>query len=427
MKVSIETLGCKVNQYESDAMIKLFEEKGHELTTGKADIYIINTCTVTNLSARKSRQFISKAKAENPDGLIAVVGCYSQTEPEVIKELGVDVILGTQGRDKIVELCDEALRNKEQIEYIEDLKVGKSFDDLSMDENHDMTRAYLKIQEGCNQFCTYCIIPYARGPITSRDMNGIVEEATRLSENGYKEVVLTGIHVASYGYDLDSKYRLIDVIEKINDIPKIERIRLSSIEPRIIDKEFLDRLIKLDKVCDHFHLSLQAGSDKILKDMNRKYDRDTYLEKIKLIRTYYPNAGLTTDIMVGFPGESESDFLNTLDMVERINYSKVHVFRYSQRKGTPAAGYKNQISGTIKKERSERLRQLSDKSEKIFLDKQIGKTLSVLFEEKDGKYNTGHSKNYLKVYVESEEDLEGQINNVIIVSRKNNFLIGKIS
>lgn len=426
MKVSIETLGCKVNQYESDAMIKLFEERGYEHTHGKADIYIINTCTVTNLSARKSRQFISKAKSENPEGLIAVVGCYSQTEPEAIKDLGVDVILGTQGRDKIVDLCEEALKSKEQIEYIEDLKIGKSFDDLSMDDNYDMTRAYLKIQEGCNQFCTYCIIPYARGPITSRDMESIIEEAKNLAENGYKEVVLTGIHVASYGYDLDTKYRLIDVIEKINEIPKIQRIRLSSIEPRIIDKEFLDRLSKLDKICDHFHLSLQAGSDKILKKMNRKYDRDTYLEKIDLIRSYYPNAGLTTDIMVGFPEESESDFLDTLDMVERINYSKVHVFRYSQRKGTPAASYKNQISGTIKKERSERLRNLADESEKIFLDKQIGKTLNVLFEEKDGDFNTGHSKNYLKVYVESQEYLEGQINNVIIVSRKNNFLIGKI-
>lgn len=426
MKVSIETLGCKVNQYESDAMIKLFEERGYEHTHGKADIYIINTCTVTNLSARKSRQFISKAKSENPEGLIAVVGCYSQTEPEAIKDLGVDVILGTQGRDKIVDLCEEALKSKEQIEYIEDLKIGKSFDDLSMDDNYDMTRAYLKIQEGCNQFCTYCIIPYARGPITSRDMESIIEEAKNLAENGYKEVVLTGIHVASYGYDLDTKYRLIDVIEKINEIPKIQRIRLSSIEPRIIDEEFLDRLSKLDKICDHFHLSLQAGSDKILKKMNRKYDRDTYLEKISLIRSYYPNAGLTTDIMVGFPEESENDFLDTLDMVKMINFSKVHVFRYSQRKGTPAASYKNQISGTVKKERSERLRNLADESEKIFLDKQIGKTLAVLFEEKDGSFNTGHSKNYLKVYVESQEYLEGQINDVIIVSRKNNFLIGKI-
>src|SRR5699024_706445 len=199
MKVSIETLGCKVNQYESDAMIKLFEERGYEHTHGKADIYIINTCTVTNLSARKSRQFISKAKSENPEGLIAVVGCYSQTEPEAIKDLGVDVILGTHGRDNIVDLCEEALKSKERIDYIEDLKNGKSFDDLSIDDNYDMTKAYLKIQEGCNQFCTYCIIPYARGPITSRDMESIIEEAKNLAENGYKEVVLTGIHVASYG------------------------------------------------------------------------------------------------------------------------------------------------------------------------------------------------------------------------------------
>lgn len=426
MKVSIQTLGCKVNQYESDAMAKLFEERGYGLTDGIADIYIINTCTVTNLSARKSRQYISRAREDNPKAIIAVVGCYSQTEPEAIKDLDVDVILGTQNRDRIVELCQIARETKSQVSLVEKLEKGKAFDELEIDENYQMTRAYLKIQEGCSQFCSYCIIPYARGPITSRDFKKVVEEGERLAANGHKEIVLTGIHVASYGYDLGEGKRLIDVIEAIHEIEGIERIRLSSIEPRIITEDFMERLSKLEKACDHFHLSLQSGSDKILKAMNRKYDRQTYLDKLSLIKSYYPNVGLTTDIIVGFPGETDEDFEESMRMVDQAKFSKVHIFRYSPRKGTPAAGFKGQVSGKVKKDRSEDLRIRAQKVEEEFLDGQVGKVLSVLFEEGEDGYYIGHSTNYLKVMVQASKNLEGQINDVIIRSRKENFLLGEI-
>lgn len=425
MKVQIETLGCKVNKYESDAMAKLFEKEGYEIVKeGPAEIYIINTCTVTSLSARKSRQFISRARQENPQGLVAVVGCYPQTEPEIIENLDVDVVLGTQGRAKIVDFCEEALKTKTKQTYIEDFEDDKSFEDLSLYDTYNMTRAYLKIQEGCNQFCTYCIIPYARGPITSRDMAKILEEAKSLVDNGYKELVLTGIHVASYGKDLGEGFGLIEVIEKVSQIQGLKRLRLSSLEPRIIDRNFLNRLRDIESFCDHFHLSLQAGSDKILKKMNRKYSRDEYLEKISLIKEYFPNAGLTTDIMVGFPGETEEDFQCTLDMVDRVGFASVHIFRFSPRKGTPAASFKDQVPSSVKKDRAARLKDLADYTELKFLQDQVGRTHQVLFEK---TYQTGHSKNYLKVKVDSEETLEGQIKDVIIKERQGTLLVGKLS
>ncbi|MDO5718801.1 MAG: tRNA (N(6)-L-threonylcarbamoyladenosine(37)-C(2))-methylthiotransferase MtaB [Tissierellia bacterium] len=428
MKVSIMTLGCKVNQYESEAMGELFVKNGHELVEDEvADIYLINTCTVTGLSDRKSRQFISKAKSENKDSIIAVVGCYSQISPDEIEKLGgIDIILGTTERYRIVELCENAIDDKKTINLVKELKPGKSFEPLNIKDNKDKTRSYIKIQEGCNQFCSYCIIPYARGPITSRDKSDIIEEATKLAENGYKEVVLTGIHVASYGLDKRVPNALIDIIEAVSHIEGIQRIRMSSIEPRIIDRKLLDRLSKIEKFCDHFHLSLQSGSDTVLKRMNRKYNIDTYKEKIELIREYYPYAGITTDIIVGFPGESDEEFSDTLKAVNDIGFSRVHSFRYSPRRGTPAAKFKDQIKGDIKKERSKKLNELTDKKADDFMKYMIGKEVSVLFENSENGLCSGYSTNYLKVMVEGKSNLEGSIKNVIILDKTNEFLIGKL-
>lgn len=413
MKVEILTLGCKVNHYESEAMAELFKNKGYEIVKDQpADVYIINTCTVTGMSDRKSRQMISRAKNENEDALIAVVGCYSQIAPSDIEKLDeVDVILGTTNRYKIVEACEEARRENKRINLVEKLEKGKIFEPLKVVDNSEKTRAYVKIQEGCNQFCTYCIIPYARGPITSRDRFDIIEEVKKLAQNGYKEIVLTGIHVASYGKDKDDEDALIELIEEISKIDGIERIRFSSLEPNIVTKEFLERLKNTKKVCDHFHLSLQAGSSSVLKRMNRKYDYETYREKVNIIGEVFPNAGLTTDIIVGFPGETEEEFEDTIKAVKELNFSKVHVFRYSRRIGTPAAKFKDQVDGSVKKERSKRLIELSEKKMIGFIESQIGNSVEVLFETKKGNLYEGYSTSYLKVEVEGK-GLEGQIKRV---------------
>lgn len=422
------TLGCKVNQYESEAMAELFTNSGYEVVTDEiSDIYIINTCTVTNLSDRKSRQFISRAKTENPNAIIAVVGCYSQISPEDIEKIGdIDIILGTTDRCRIVELCEIAMKDKVQINLVKKLEPGKDFEPLEISENSDKTRSYIKVQEGCNQFCTYCIIPYARGPITSRDQDSVISEATKLADNGYKEVVLTGIHVASYGLDQGKKNSLIELIERVSAIPGIERIRMSSLEPNIITEDFMERVSKLDKFCDHFHLSLQSGSDAVLKRMNRKYNSDEYKLKIDLIREYFPKAGITTDIIVGFPGESDDDFMKSVDMVRKIGFSRVHVFRYSPRTGTPAAKYKDQIHGEIKKERSNNLIEIADKKSLEFLDSLIGEKLEVLFETQTDDVAEGYSTNYVKVGTKSTEDLEGQIKTVIIEDRRDDLLLGTV-
>ncbi|QQK07640.1 tRNA (N(6)-L-threonylcarbamoyladenosine(37)-C(2))-methylthiotransferase MtaB [Miniphocaeibacter halophilus] len=400
-KVSFLTLGCKVNQYETEAMMELFNNKGYKISENDevCDIYVINTCTVTNLSDRKSRQFISKAKSKNPKAIIAAVGCYSQVSTEEVLAIdGINVILGTKNRSSIVEYCEEAIKTNSIVNKVEDIKNNKDFESLSITKQNHMTRAYIKIQEGCSQFCSYCIIPYARGPIRSRDLNEIYEEALLLSKNDFKEIILTGIHVASYGLDLKSNVSLVDVIEKIATINNIKRIRLSSLEPRIINDDFLSRVKNTNKFCDHFHLSLQSGSDKILKLMNRKYDTKEYLEKVELIRKYFPDAGITTDIIVGFPNETEEDFQDTLKFVNKVAFSKIHVFKYSPRSGTKASKMKNQVDGNIKKLRSSTLIEESKKLTNNFLKEFIGKDLEVLFEEKtDNKIISGYSTNYIRV------------------------------
>lgn len=422
-KFNIETLGCKVNQYESEALEKLFEESGFERVgkDEKADVYVINTCTVTGQAAAKSRKQINRAKRENPEAQIAVVGCYSQVSPEDIKELGVDVIIGTKERSRVLELLEESKRLGTTISIVDNIKRNQEFDELEFNTDRDMTRAYLKIQEGCNMFCSYCIIPYARGPISSRDMDNIIEETKTLADKGYKEVVLTGIHVESYGKDKGKDYfRLINLVEKIAEIEGIYRIRLSSVEPRIITDDFLERYKATGKGCDHFHLSLQSGSDTILKAMNRKYTTAEYKEKVDLIRQYLPEAGITTDIIVGFPGETKELFNETMKFAEGIAFSKIHVFPFSGRKGTPAYEFDGQVEGPIKKQRAH---ELADKEEKIainFLDSFIGKELEVLFEADSSREVTteGYSTNYLRVSVPRDDELINQIRRVKIIERK---------
>ena len=320
---SILTLGCKVNQYESEAMSELFEKRGYKEVDNDefSDVYIVNTCTVTNLSDRKSRQFIRKSKKKNPDSVVAVVGCYSQVSPEEVKNIeGVDVVIGTTERNKIVDLIEEFKDSHKKINIVKDLKDVREFANTTNFDNNNRTRAYMKVQDGCNRFCTYCIIPFARGPIRSREIDDAVREARILADNGFKEIVLTGIHIGSFGMDMGDM-RLIDLIENIAEIDGIKRIRLSSVEPIIITDEFMERSLKTEKLCDHFHLSLQSGSNNILKAMNRRYTREEYIEKANIIRKYMPYAGLTTDIIVGFPGESEEDFEDSMSIVRKVGFS----------------------------------------------------------------------------------------------------------
>ena len=429
--VAFHTLGCKVNQYETEAMEELFEKSGYSIVNDEeiADIYVINTCTVTNLSDRKSRQFIRKSKKINKDSIIAVVGCYSQVSPGEVEEIeGVDVIIGTSDRNKVVELCERARNNHQKINIVRSIKTYKEFEEINIDEIKSKTRAYIKIQDGCNQFCSYCIIPYARGPIRSREFNDIISETKKLAAAGFKEIVLTGIHVASYGKD-SNKMPLIEVIKGIGNVEGIERIRLSSLEPTLIDDNFMKSIVDIGKVCDHFHLSLQSGSNSVLNRMNRKYTKEVYKEKVDLIRQYMPNAGLTTDIIVGFPGETEDEFNETYKFVKEIGFSRIHVFKYSPRKGTPAANFENQVNGNIKNSRSEKLIALGDELTKTFNDRFLNQRLQVLFEEVNKKVDNsyeGYTTNYIRARVIYEDSLISKIRIVNIRSTSNDILVGEV-
>lgn len=430
-RVAFHTLGCKVNQYETEAMEELFQKSGYNIVdeNEQADVYVINTCTVTNLSDRKSRQFIRKSKKINDDSLIAVVGCYSQVSPEEVEKInGVDVIIGTSERNKIVELCEKARDSKEKINIVRSIKTYKEFEKINIDEIKSKTRAFLKIQDGCNQFCSYCIIPYARGPIRSREYEDIEKEAYKLAKAGFKEIVLTGIHVASYGKDL-KKESLREVIEKISKIEGLERIRLSSVEPNLIDDEFMKTITNSKNVCDHFHLSLQSGSDSVLKRMNRKYSTREFLEKVEIIRKYMPDAGITTDIIVGFPGETDIEFKETLNFVKKVEFSRIHVFKYSPRKGTPAAIMENQIHGDIKSKRSEELIKLGDELTLEFNSRFKDRSLPVLFEEKTKRKNDtyeGYTTNYIRVEAPSPNNLIGEIIDIKLKDVENISIKGEI-
>lgn len=428
--VAFYTLGCKVNQYDTEAMAELFEKSGYEVvsSTEKADVYIINTCTVTNLGDRKSRQFIRRSKKNNPDSIIAVVGCYAQTAPEEVLAIeGVNLVIGTDERNKIVQLV-EKIDKENKLNYVNDIMSVNKFEELSIEEIKGKTRAFLKIQEGCNQFCAYCIIPYARGPIRSRRPENIIEEVKRLSQNGFKEIVLTGIHIASYGKDLKD-IDLIDIIKEVHNIEGIERIRLSSVEPTLLTEEFIEEITKLPKFCPHFHISLQSGCDETLKRMNRKYTTDQYRKIVKKLRASIPDIAITTDIIVGFPGESEEEFCQTFNFVQEMELSQIHVFKYSPRKGTPAAKFKNQIPSKIKNYRSEKMIKLGEKMMRRYREKFINEDIDVLFEDildKDKRIITGFTSNYIKVAAKGSKNLIGEILPVKIREIKNDIVFGEI-
>ena len=408
--VAFHTLGCKVNTYESNAMLKIFNEAEYQEVDFKqvADVYVINTCTVTNTGDSKSRQMIRKAIRKNPKATICVVGCYSQTAPEEIEKIeGVGVVLGTQYRSDIVKYVDEHLETGEMVIKVDNVMNLRKFEDLNIDRFKN-TRAFLKIQDGCNNFCTYCIIPYARGRVRSRQKESVLNQAQRLVDNGYVEIVLTGIHTAGYGEDLDD-YSFYELLVDLVKIKGLKRLRISSIETSQISDEIIDLIGSNEIIVDHLHVPLQAGSDATLKRMNRKYTTAEYLEKINKIRSYLPNIAFTTDGIVGFPGETDEEFEETYNFIKQVNYSELHVFPYSPRKNTPAAKMKDQVNDQIKHERANRLLQLSKELNHEFALKQIGKTLKVLFEKRDGEYLIGHAGDYLKVKVKTADNLIGEI------------------
>ena len=426
-KVAFCTLGCKVNQYETNAMEQQFIEYGYRVVSfnEKADIYIINTCTVTNMSDKKSRQMIRKAKQINPNSIVVAVGCYVQVAKEKLEEIKeLDLILGNNEKKDIVRYVEEY---KEKAHF-DDVMHQNEFVDFGTTVHMDKTRAVIKVQDGCDRFCSYCIIPYARGRVRSRKPESVIKEVESLAKNNVKEIIVTGIHVASYGKDFKENIGLIDLLEKLNKIDGIERIRLGSLEPMIITKEFLDRLVKLQKICHHFHLSLQSACNETLKRMNRRYTIEEFKAVVNMLRDAYNDVILTTDIIVGFPGETEEEFNITYNNLKEINFYKMHVFKYSRREGTKAAVMPEQISPQIQEDRSKRLIELSDNNEINYNKKQIGKTLEVLFEEKDGEYIKGHTNNYILVNV-IEDDIDryhNKIKKVEIEKMENNELIGKI-
>lgn len=431
--VAIYTLGCKVNQYETEAMLELFVNEGYEVAEQSefADVYIINTCTVTSLSDKKSRQFMRRAKRLNQDAIVAVVGCYAQVSPEEIKEIeGVNLILGTNDRKKIVEFVKE-ISSIEQMVKVEDIMRVTEFEELEIENVQGRTRAFLKIQEGCNQYCTYCIIPYARGPIRSRKIENIKNEAIRLSNHGFREIVLTGIHVASYGKDLGDT-NLLQVLEVVHEVEGIERIRLSSVEPRLMTDEFLAGIARLPKVCHHFHMSLQSGSDSVLKRMNRKYDTIEYFTIIEKIRKTLADVSFTTDIIVGFPGETVAEFNETLEFVRKVGFSKTHVFKYSPRAGTPAATMADQVNPEIKNHRSHELIGVTSEVERAYHEGFIGRELDVIFEnsfstEGAGNFSIeGFTDNYIRVIADGNEELFGKISRVKIIGSKSEILLGQV-
>lgn len=430
-KAALHNLGCKVNSYETEAMTQLLKKAGYEIVSfqDQADVYIINTCSVTNMADRKSRQMLHKAKKQNPNAVVVATGCYVQTATEkVAQDLSIDLVVGNNRKKDIVEILNEYYAEKEageqvKEEYVIDINHTDEYEDLEISTVTEHTRAHLKIQDGCNNFCSYCIIPYARGRIRSRTMESIKAELERLSASGFKEIVLTGINLSCYD---DNGKKLIDVIEMADNVNGIERIRLGSLDPEVVTEDFVERLGKVKKICPHFHFSLQSGCDKTLKAMNRHYTSDEYYEKCQLIRKHIDNPAFTTDVIVGFPGETEEDYISSREFVKKVKFAELHVFKYSKRDGTVAAKMPNQIDEKIKTLRSEDLIKTGEELTKEFRQAKIGQDTTVLFEEKillDNKeYWVGHTVDYIKIAVPEKENLEGQIRKVNV----KDFLINEI-
>lgn len=417
-KVALHNLGCKVNAYETEAMQELLEKSGYEIVPFRegADIYIINTCTVTNIADRKSRQMLHRARKMNPNAIVVATGCYVQTEKDEVDEC-IDIVVGNNRKHDIVNILQsyETGLKKEII----DIHHTKEYEELMLDKTAEHTRAYIKVQDGCNQFCSYCIIPYARGRVRSRALESVVKEVRALAENGYQEVVLTGIHLSSYG--IDTGENLLSLILAVHEVEGIKRIRLGSLEPRIITEEFVKTISGLPKMCPHFHLSLQSGCNATLKRMNRKYTAEEYYEKCELLRKYFDHPALTTDVIVGFPKETEEEFEESRAFVDKVNFYETHVFKYSRREGTKAAAMKEQIPEQVKAARSKVLLELNEKKRMAYEERLVGTTQEVLMEEAleiNGKiWQVGHTKEYVKIAYETTENLSNQIVNVEIESR----------
>lgn len=405
-------------------MKQKFIAKGYKIVDFEefADIYVINTCTVTNMADRKSRQMLRRVKQINPNSLLVIVGCYVQVGKEELEKIDeIDLILGNNEKNEIVKYVEEY---KEKISIVSDINKQEEYKEFGNTTYTEKVRAFIKVQDGCNNFCSYCIIPYARGRVRSRKIENIISEITEIAKNGIKEVVITGIHIASYGRDFKEEIGLINLLEEINKIEGIERIRLGSLEPNLITEEFIKRLGKLEKICDQFHMSLQSGCDETLKRMNRKYTTKDFEESVKKLRRVYPNSLLTADIIVGFPGETDEEFNTTYNFLKKIGFYKIHTFKYSKRKGTIAEKMPDQISPELQEERSKKIIDLSNEMQRKYNDNYIGKEVKVLFEEKQGKYYRGHTTNYMIIQVETEEDLENKIRIVQIDKVYNDKIVG---
>ena len=430
LKVAFQTLGCRVNVYDSEAMIEMFINDGYELVdfNDRADVYVINTCTVTNMGEKKSRQYINRAKKTNPEATVAVVGCYSQVSKEEVMAIpGVDVVLGSRNKSDIVFYVHKSKAEQKQVVHVsEKLILNSTYEDLLVTGYEDKTRAFLKIQDGCNRFCSYCIIPYARGGLSSKNPEKVLQEIKNLAEEGFKEVILSGIHIASYGQDLSEKYDLLDLLEEIEKIDGIERVRIGSIEPMFFKGPRMERILKLKKLCPHFHLSLQSGSERTLRRMNRRYTPKEYSDVVKTLRDNIENISITTDVIVGFPGETEEEFKETYDFLEELKLSKVHTFKYSKREGTPAFSMDNQVPSKVKDERSAIIMAQSDGFENDFIESHRDKVKDVLFEKGVNNIYLGFTPEYIRVRVESEEDLHGQIIPTKLVGVKNGIALGEI-
>lgn len=426
-KAALHNLGCKVNAYETEAMQELLEQNGYEIVPFQegADIYIINTCTVTNMADRKSRQMIHRAKKMNPDAIVVAAGCYVQAQENSDKiDECIDIVIGNNKKQNLIEILEEYEQKRKEADgvfvqqEVIDINHTKEYEELHLTKTAEHTRAYIKVQDGCNQFCTYCIIPYMRGRVRSRRKEEVVEEVSALAANGYKEVVLTGIHLSSYGVDFEEKETLLSLIQAVHAIEGIERIRLGSLEPRIITEEFASALSALPKICPHFHLSLQSGCKETLKRMNRRYSAEEYFEKCMLLRKYFENPALTTDIIVGFPGETEEEFEESRAFVEKVNFYETHIFKYSKRQGTKAAVMPNQVPEPEKTKRSNTLLALDERNRKAYEEQFSGKETEILVEEqmeKDGKtYWIGHTKEYIRLAILSDENLSGRLLRVTV-------------
>ncbi len=421
-KAALHNLGCKVNAYETEAMQEMLEQAGYEIVPFKegADVYVINTCTVTNIADRKSRQMLHRARKLNPEAVVVAAGCYVQTQGEREIDPCIDIVIGNNHKKDLIRILREYEENREKDRAgeIGDINMTKEYESLHLTRTGEHTRAYIKVQDGCNQFCTYCIIPYARGRVRSREMQDVEQEVRTLAGNGYQEVVLTGIHLSSYGIDFDGRRHLIELIRAVHEIEGIRRIRLGSLEPGIVTEEFAEALASMPKICPHFHLSLQSGCDAVLKRMNRKYTSGEYYEKCRILRKYFDAPALTTDVIVGFPGETEAEFQESYDFVDKVDFYETHIFKYSKREGTKAASMPDQVDEQIKAQRSARLIELGEKKRKAYEKKFIGRTVEVLVEEDaviGGKnVQTGHTKEYIKIALDSEENLRNCIVNVQI-------------